>query len=49
MHLKVLLPFQVFADKTNVTHIVVETREGSFGLLPKRLDSVSGIEPGILT
>ena len=27
MHLKVLLPFQVFSDKTNVTHIVVEMRD----------------------
>jgi F-type H+-transporting ATPase subunit epsilon len=32
MHLKVLLPFQVFAEKTGVTRIVAETREGSFGL-----------------
>ena len=36
MHLKVLLPFRVFADKTHVTRIVAETREGSFGLLPHR-------------
>ncbi len=27
MHLKVLLPFQVFSDKTNVTHIIVEMRD----------------------
>ena len=27
MRLKVLLPFQVFSDKTNVTHIVVEMRD----------------------
>jgi F0F1-type ATP synthase epsilon subunit len=31
MNLKVLLPFQVFADKTGVSRIVAETREGSFG------------------
>ena len=49
MHLKVLLPFQVFADKTDVSRIVAETREGSFGLLPHRLDCVAAIAPGILT
>ena len=48
MHLKVLLPFQVFADKTQVTRIVAETREGSFGLLPHRLDCVAALAPGIL-
>jgi F-type H+-transporting ATPase subunit epsilon len=48
MHLKVLLPFQVFAEKTEVTSIVAETREGSFGLLPHRLDCVAALVPGIL-
>jgi F-type H+-transporting ATPase subunit epsilon len=49
MNLKVLLPFQIFADKTGVSHIVAETHEGSFGLLPHRLDCVAALEPGILT
>jgi F-type H+-transporting ATPase subunit epsilon len=49
MNLKVLLPFQVFADKTGVSRIVAETREGSFGLLPHRLDCVAALAPGILT
>ena len=48
MHLKVLLPFQIFADKTDVSRIVAETREGSFGLLPHRLDCVAALVPGIL-
>jgi F-type H+-transporting ATPase subunit epsilon len=48
MHLKVLLPFQVFAEQTGVTRIVAETREGSFGLLPHRLDCVAALVPGIL-
>lgn len=48
MNLKVLLPFQVFADKTNVTRIVAESIEGSFGLLPNRLDCVAPLAPGIL-
>ena len=49
MHLKVLLPFGVFADKTSVSRIVAETRQGSFGLLPHRLDCVAALAPGILT
>jgi F-type H+-transporting ATPase subunit epsilon len=48
MHLKVLLPFEVFADKPDVSRIVAETRDGSFGLLPHRLDCVAAIAPGIL-
>ena len=48
MHLKVLLPFQVFAEQTGVMRIVAETREGSFGLLPHRLDCVAALVPGIL-
>src|ERR1019366_3452426 len=38
MNLKVLLPFEIFAEKTGLSRIVAETREGSFGLLPHRLD-----------
>jgi F-type H+-transporting ATPase subunit epsilon len=48
MNLKVLLPFQVFAEKTGVTRIIAETLEGSFGLLPHRLDCVAALVPGIL-
>ena len=49
MHLKLLLPFRVFADKTDVSRIVAETRDGSFGLLPRRRDCVAALVPGILT
>jgi F-type H+-transporting ATPase subunit epsilon len=49
MHLKILLPFQIFAEKTGVSDIVAETRDGSFGLLPHRLDCVAALAPGILT
>ena len=48
MNLRILLPFQIFAEKTGVSRIVAETREGSFGLLPHRLDCVAALEPGIL-
>ncbi len=49
MNLKVLLPFQVFADESGVSRIVAETCDGSFGLLPHRLDCVAALSPGILT
>jgi F-type H+-transporting ATPase subunit epsilon len=48
MHLKVLLPFRVLLDCGGVMRIVAETREGSFGLLPARLDCVAALIPGIL-
>jgi F-type H+-transporting ATPase subunit epsilon len=48
MNLKVLLPFQVFVAETDVLRIVAETLEGSFGLLPHRLDCVAALTPGIL-
>ncbi|MDP3155803.1 MAG: F0F1 ATP synthase subunit epsilon [Archangium sp.] len=48
MSLKVLLPFRVFAEKTGVTRVVAETHAGSFGLLPRRLDCVASLCPGIL-
>ena len=43
------MPFGVFAEITGVSRIVAETREGSFGLLPHRLDCVAALAPGILT
>lgn len=49
MHLKLLLPFQVFAEHEDITRIVVETNRGSFGLLPRRLDCAAVLVPGILT
>jgi len=49
MRLKILLPFQVFSNKTGVARIVAETREGSVGLWPHRLDCIASLAPGILT
>jgi len=49
MKLKVLLPFQVFAEIDGVKRIVAETSQGSLGLLPQRLDCVAVLKPGILT
>jgi F-type H+-transporting ATPase subunit epsilon len=48
MNLKVLLPYRIFAQKNDVSRIVAETGEGSFGLLPHRLDCAAALVPGIL-
>jgi len=49
MNLKILLPYKVFADIKDVKQVVMETSEGSYGLLPQRLDCVADLVPGILT
>ena len=48
MRLKILLPYKVFADITEVKKIVVETNVGSYGILPRRLDCTAALLPGIL-
>jgi F-type H+-transporting ATPase subunit epsilon len=48
MHLTVLLPDALFAHREQVDRIVVETCVGSMGLLPRRLDCVVPLVPGIL-
>jgi len=48
LNLKILLPYQVFAEKQSVTRMIVETRSASFGLLPHRLDCAAALSPGIL-
>jgi F-type H+-transporting ATPase subunit epsilon len=49
MQLQVLLPSKVFGNYELVESIVIETLQGSFGLLPHRQDCVAALEPGILT
>jgi F-type H+-transporting ATPase subunit epsilon len=48
MQLKILLPSRIFGEKENVTKVVAQTRHGSFGILPHRLDCVAALAPGIL-
>ena len=48
MDLKILLPSHVFAEKTGLSRIVFETGDGSYGVLPHRLDCVAVLCPGIL-
>ena len=49
MHLRILLPFEILAERAGVLRIVAQTPEGSFGILPHRLDCVATLGPGILT
>jgi len=48
MNLKILLPFGIFAAKAGVKKLIVETPTGSFGFLPRRLDCVTALIPGVL-
>ncbi len=47
MRLKVLLPTQVLVDET-VTKVIAEAENGSFCLLPRHVDFVAALVPGIL-
>jgi F-type H+-transporting ATPase subunit epsilon len=49
MHLKITLPYKVFADVKNVKRILVETSEGYYGLLPQRLDCIAVLVAGVFT
>jgi F-type H+-transporting ATPase subunit epsilon len=49
MNLEVLLPFRIFTQVNDVSRVVVETRQGSYGFLPHRRDCVAALAPGILT
>lgn len=48
LNLEILIPYRVFAKKTSVSRMVVETTMGSMGLLPHRMDCVAALVPGIL-
>jgi F-type H+-transporting ATPase subunit epsilon len=48
MNLKISLPFKILVEETSVLSIVAETKDGSIGLLPNRLDCVAALVPGIL-
>jgi F-type H+-transporting ATPase subunit epsilon len=48
MRLKVILPMNVLIDQ-EVTKIVAEAEDGSFGMLPKHIDFVAALVPGIFS
>jgi len=49
MNLKILLPYKVFLNENKVNKVIIETAKGSYGILPKRLDFVAALVPGIFT
>lgn len=48
MRLKILLPTTVLVDE-DVHKVVVEAENGSHGLLPRHVDFVTALAPGILS
>jgi len=47
MRLKVILPMRIFLDQ-EVTKVIAESTNGSFCLLPKHIDFVAALVPGII-
>ncbi len=48
MKLILCLPEMVLLDVDGITQVVAETLSGSMGILPRRLDCVAALVPGIL-
>lgn len=48
MHLRMLLPTRILVD-CPVTKVVAEAENGSFCLLPRHVDFVAALAPGILS
>jgi F-type H+-transporting ATPase subunit epsilon len=49
INMKILLPYKIYADEHGVKQVVAVTAQGSFGLLPHRLDCTAVLAPGILS
>ena len=47
MQLRVLLPARVLVDET-VVRIVAEAENGAFGVLPRHIDFLAALQPGVL-
>jgi F-type H+-transporting ATPase subunit epsilon len=48
MKLKILLPTRIMMDQ-EVNKVIVEAADGSFGMLPRHIDFVAALVPGILS
>ncbi len=48
MRLRVFLPMKILIDQ-EVTKVVAEAENGSFGILPKHVDFVAALTPGIFS
>ena len=49
MHVQIFLPTEVFYQEKTISKIVAEGMEGYFTLLPRHIDYVSVLVPGIMT
>jgi F-type H+-transporting ATPase subunit epsilon len=49
MHVQIFLPTEVFYQEDTIRKIVAEGMEGYFALLPRHIDYVSVLVPGIMT
>lgn len=47
MNLEIVTPSATILNKENVIRIVAESKSGHFGILPRRLDCVACLVPGI--
>ena len=48
MHLEILLPTRILVD-TDVIKVIAEAENGSFCLLPRHIDFVAALVPGLLS
>ena len=48
MNLRILIPTKILIDQ-EVMKVVAEAEDGSFGILPKHIDFVAALIPGILS
>ncbi len=48
MNLRIIIPTKILIDQ-EVTKVVAEAEDGSFGILPKHIDFVAALNPGILS
>ena len=48
MHLKVIVPTEMLID-TEVTKVIAEAENGAFCLLPRHIDFVTALAPGLLS
>lgn len=48
MSLTIQLPSRIFLDQKRVVRIAAESNRGCFSILPRRLDCLAALRPGIL-
>ena len=48
LELQIMLPTRIFVHLDNIIHMNVDTPAGNLGFLPRRLDCITPVNPGIL-